>query len=135
VWNANTRRNPEARPPKDPGDNPPEEDDWIDPDLKLFLQLETRPISHDQLVAEPRGIYAGLVMVKAKCIDIDEKQIVAAQERDPTEHTKLTAEQWMSLIPLHKTLINEHHDFLLASDHPAASSKLYELRRYIPMSN
>lgn len=27
------------------------------------LQLETRPISHDQLAVEVKGIYAGLVMV------------------------------------------------------------------------
>ena len=29
---------------------------------------ETRPISQQQLVAEVKGIYAGLVMVEAKCI-------------------------------------------------------------------
>ena len=35
------------------------------------LQPETRPISQEQLVAEVKGIYAGLVMVEAKCIKVD----------------------------------------------------------------
>ena len=48
---------------------------------EMLLQPETRPISHDQLVIEVKGIYAGLVMVEAKCIDIDEKQSTAARKR------------------------------------------------------
>ena len=49
----------------------------LDVPPEMLLQPETRPISHDQLVIEVKGIYAGLVMVEAKCIDID------AQEKDP----------------------------------------------------
>ncbi|RYP65484.1 hypothetical protein DL769_006307 [Monosporascus sp. CRB-8-3] len=41
---------------------------------KLIKQPETRPISQDQLVAEVKGIYAGLVMVKSKCIEADNAQ-------------------------------------------------------------
>lgn len=33
---------------------------------KMLLQLETRPISHEQLVIEVKGIYIGLVIIKAK---------------------------------------------------------------------
>ncbi|KAF7939412.1 hypothetical protein EAE99_001217 [Botrytis elliptica] len=40
----------------------------------IILQPETRPISQEQLVAEVKGIYAGLVMVEAKCIEFDNKQ-------------------------------------------------------------
>jgi hypothetical protein len=36
----------------------------------IILQPETRPISQEQLVAEVKGIYAGLVMVEAKCIEV-----------------------------------------------------------------
>ncbi len=36
----------------------------------FFKQPETRPISQDQLVAEVKGIYAGLVMVESKCIEV-----------------------------------------------------------------
>lgn len=32
--------------------------------------------------------------------------------------------QWQALIPLHRTLLHEHHDFFLASQHPSASAAL-----------
>ena len=69
---------------------------------ELLLQPETRPISLDQLVVEVKGIYAGLVMVEAKCIDIDERQSVAAQEKDSSKRFDLKNDQWQSLIALHK---------------------------------
>ena len=94
---------------------------------EMLLQPETRPISHDQLVIEVKGIYAGLVMVEAKCIDIDEKQSTAAQEKDPSKRTMLKNDQYQSLIALHKQLLHEHHDFFLASQHPAASQALSRL--------
>ena len=99
-----------------------------DPDLNtsMLWQPETRPISHDQLVAEIKGIYAGLIMVEAKCIDIDEKQRFTASEVVPNR-TSLTNDQWQPLIALHKQLLREHHDFFLASHHPSASSNLIRL--------
>jgi hypothetical protein len=45
---------------------------------KIVRQPETRPISQEQLVAEVKGIYAGLVMVEGKCIQVDVKQAVLA---------------------------------------------------------
>ena len=51
-------------------------------ELEMLLQPETRPISHEQLVIEVEGIYAGLVMVEVRCIDIDESDSAAAQEKD-----------------------------------------------------
>ncbi|KAJ1335839.1 protein SMG6 [Microdochium nivale] len=85
-----------------------------------FKQPETRPISQDQLVAEVKGIYAGLVMVESKCIEVDNAQ---SSQND----TKLNNEQWQALIALHRTLLHEHHDFFLASQHPAASPALKRL--------
>ena len=94
---------------------------------------DTRPISHDQLVIEVKGIYAGLVMIEAKCIEIDEKQSAAAQEKDPSKRATLKNDQYQPLIALHKQLLHEHddfvlasehHDFFLASQHPAASPAL-----------
>ncbi|MCJ1405751.1 hypothetical protein MMC11_008981, partial [Xylographa trunciseda] len=122
--------------PQCPADSPSYQDPLVDhPDSdtnyeaepELLLQPETRPISHDQLVVEVKGIYAGLVMVEAKCIDVDDKQSLAAQEKDPSRQTKLTPEQWQALIALHKTLLHEHHDFFLASQHPSASPALSRL--------
>ena len=52
------------------------DDDPEAPDIEpeMLLQPETRPISHDQVVIEMKGIYAGQVMLESKCIDIDNKQ-------------------------------------------------------------
>lgn len=93
----------------------------------MVLQPETRPISQEQLVAEVKGIYAGLVMVEAKCIEVDTKQATVAQAADPSTQPKLNNEQWQALIALHRTLLHEHHDFFLASQHPSASPALRKL--------
>lgn len=92
----------------------------------IILQPETRPISQEQLVAEVKGIYAGLVMVEAKAIEVDNKQAALAQA-DPGAQPKLNNEQWQALIALHRTLLQEHHDFFLASQHPSASPALRRL--------
>ena len=98
------------------GDSPPVDE-----------SAESSPISHEQLVVEVKGIYAGLVMVEAKCIDIDERQSTALQEKNATKRTNLRNDQWQSLIALHKTLLHEHHDFFLASQLPSASPALSRL--------
>ena len=107
-----------------PVDEPPE---GVEAEPVMLLQPDTRPISHEQLVVEVKGIYAGLVMVEAKCIDIDERQSAAAQEKDPNKRVHLKNDQWQSLIALHKQLLHEHHDFFLASQHPSASPALSRL--------
>ncbi|KAF7158200.1 hypothetical protein CNMCM6106_004566 [Aspergillus hiratsukae] len=85
----------------------------------IFLQPETHPITEEQLINEVRGIYAGLVMVEKKCIEIDKQQ--------SESKTALSPLQWQALIALHRTLLNEHHDFFLASQHPSASPVLKRL--------
>ncbi|CZS92380.1 uncharacterized protein RAG0_02797 [Rhynchosporium agropyri] len=103
----------------------------------IISQLETRPISQEQLVAEVKGIYAGLgnvysllphqsLMVEAKCIEVDNKQATLTQA-DPTSQPELNNKQWQALIALHRTLLHEHHDFFLASQHPSASAALRRL--------
>ncbi|KAM3066234.1 hypothetical protein ACMFMG_012137 [Clarireedia jacksonii] len=69
----------------------------------IILQPETRPISQEQLVAEVKGIYAALVMVEEKCIEVDNKQAGLAQG-DSTSHMKLNNEQWQALIALHPSV-------------------------------
>ncbi|EMC98843.1 hypothetical protein BAUCODRAFT_103364, partial [Baudoinia panamericana UAMH 10762] len=86
----------------------------------LILQPDSSPISEEQLTTEIKGIYAGLVMVEAKCINID-----AAQAADPS--SKLDTSQWQALIALHRTLLYEHHDFLMATQHPSATPALRAL--------
>jgi hypothetical protein len=87
---------------------------------RLLKEPETRPISHEQLVAEVKGIYAGLMMVESKCIEVDNAQSSQSE-------SKLNNEQWQALIALHRTLLHEHHDFFLASQHPSASQALKRL--------
>ena len=111
----------------EPHDQDIEPDQELDSEPVLLLQPETRPISHDQLVVEVKGIYAGLVMVESKCADVDEKQSKAAQDKDLSRRKRLSNEQWQALIHLHKTLLHEHHDFFLASQHPSASTALSRL--------
>jgi hypothetical protein len=79
----------------------------------IILQPETHPITEDQLANEVRGIYAGLVMVEKKCIDIIKQQHV--------QESELSHQQWQALIALHRTLLQEHHDFFMASQHPSAT--------------
>lgn len=80
---------------------------------------EFRPISQESLAAEIKGIYAGLVMVEAKCINIDAQRASADGE--------MSSEQWKALIALHRLLLYEHHDFLCATQHPSANPALLSL--------
>ncbi|KPA39429.1 hypothetical protein FLAG1_07705 [Fusarium langsethiae] len=112
---ANRHTQPAAQPPPPPSIND-------DDSSRMMRQPETRPISQDQLVAEVKGIYAGLVMVETKCIEVDN-----AQSSNTDANSKLNNEQWQALIALHRTLLHEHHDFFLASQHPSASQALRRL--------
>lgn len=91
----------------------------------IQLQPETRPITLNQLVNEVKGIYVGLVMVESKCIEIDSDQGNA--------QAKFSDEQWQALITLHRTLLHEHHDFMLASQHPSGSPALRRLAQKYAM--
>ena len=68
---------------------------------------------------EVKGLYVGLAMVESKCIEIDSEQ---SANNDP-QH-RLDDSQWQALLALHRTLLHEHHDFMLASQHPSASPAL-----------
>ena len=76
-------------------------------------------ITEEQLANELRRIHARLVMLEKKCIEIDRQQ--------EQSNTELSQAQWQSLVSLHRTLLYEHHDFLLASQHPSASPILKAL--------
>ncbi|PVH67527.1 hypothetical protein DL98DRAFT_507629 [Cadophora sp. DSE1049] len=85
----------------------------------LIMQPETRPISQEQLIAEVKGIYESLMIAEAKCIEVDNQQA--------TSPSRLNNQQWQTILALHRMLMYEHHDFLLASQHPSASSALKRL--------
>lgn len=90
----------------------------------LLMQPDSRPISQEQLASEVKSIYAGLTMVENKCIHVDRAQAAAAQDNSDS---KLAPDHWQALIALHRTLLHEHHDFFLASQHPSASPALRRL--------
>jgi hypothetical protein len=58
-------------------------------------------------------------MVETKCIHVDRAQASAAQESSGPDN-RLASHHWQALIALHRTLLQEHHDFFLASQHPSA---------------
>lgn len=87
----------------------------------VILQPVTTSVDQDQLLAEVKGIYAGLVMVEGKCVQVDTKQMELVKNASPGRPPPLTNEQYQALISLHRTLLQEHHDFFLASQHPQAT--------------
>lgn len=74
----------------------------------LILQPYSRPISQRQLTDEIKTIYAGLIKVEYNCIHLQNAQHSAVQD-------------WQHMTNSHLTLLYEHHDFFLASQHPFAS--------------
>jgi hypothetical protein len=92
----------------------------------MLMQPDSRPISQEQLAAEVKSIYAGLTMVESKCIHVDKAQAAAMRNADKSK-PKLADDHWQALIALHRTLLHEHHDFFLASQHPSASPALRRL--------
>ncbi|KAL6824369.1 hypothetical protein J3E69DRAFT_289685 [Trichoderma sp. SZMC 28015] len=90
------------------------------------------------LAAEVKGIYAGLVMVETKCIEVDNAQSPPNEPEGIEVDDALIPQNWLgfaldnsidlpALIALHSTLLHEHHDFFLASQHPAANPALRRL--------
>lgn len=57
--------------------------------LEIILQPETRPKTQEKSIVDVKGIYAGLVMVKAKCIEVDNK---CSYTSEPNSEHNSTAE-------------------------------------------
>lgn len=90
----------------------------------LLPQPESREISLEQLTTEAKSIYNGITVIESRCIHVDRVQIMAAEAGHKSD---LTQDHWQALIAIHSTLLHEHHDFFLASQHPSASSALKRL--------
>ncbi|KAL2108956.1 hypothetical protein VUR80DRAFT_3152 [Thermomyces stellatus] len=115
-------------PPQQHAQPGPKRHDEADGSVNTMLrQPDTRPISQQQLVAEVKGIYKGLVLVESKCIEVDAAQSAQTAQKDGEPIPELTDEQWQALGALHRALLHEHHDFFLASQHPCASPPLKRL--------
>ncbi|PNP60576.1 hypothetical protein FNYG_14679 [Fusarium nygamai] len=85
----------------------------------MMRQPETRPISQEELVAEVKGIYAGLIMVETKCIEVDKAH---------STEGRLTPEEWQQLIAFHRKLLHEDDDpFNISSTKKSQNYDLGEL--------
>lgn len=65
--------------------------------------------------------------MEAKYIEVDEKQSAIIAGSEPIGRTKFGKEERQALISVHRTLLSDHHDIFLASQHPAASPALTRL--------
>ncbi|KAL7926537.1 hypothetical protein ACQKWADRAFT_142578 [Trichoderma austrokoningii] len=85
---------------------------------RLFVRSQSL-LRLTQNHSKVKGIYAGFVMVESKCIQVDKEQ---ASHNEP--RCALNNSNMHSLIALQSTLLHEHHDFFLASQHPSANPAL-----------
>ncbi|KAG4273649.1 hypothetical protein FPRO04_09516 [Fusarium proliferatum] len=69
-------------------------------DSKMVQYSETWPISQEQLVAEVKAIYAGLVMIETKCTEVD---------KAASANSNYSSEDWQ-IIALHRQLMYEALD-------------------------
>jgi hypothetical protein len=88
----------------------------------LQRQPEQKPITEAQLVPEVKTIYSALLKLENKCIEIDKEMNDFQRAGNQIPH-----KNWVALTDLHRRLLNEHVDFFLASQHPAASDTLKKL--------
>ncbi|KAH8744843.1 hypothetical protein F5883DRAFT_588769 [Diaporthe sp. PMI_573] len=63
-----------------------DKDDVLPNPLPLLKQPDFRRVSQEQLTAEGKGIYAGLVKIECKCIEVDNSQ--DAPIHDPLDFTR-----------------------------------------------
>ncbi|EGX47219.1 hypothetical protein AOL_s00091g40 [Orbilia oligospora ATCC 24927] len=100
------------------------------PSSDIIRQLDTAPLLPEDVATEAKGIYDGIVMLEAKCIELVPEKAAAAIDSKP-----LTDEECQSLITLHKTLLGEYHDFLWASQHHVATLSVNKLATKHNMPN
>lgn len=117
--------------PSQPGALPtPTDEQWPD----LVLQLDSRPISQETLAKEANSIHAALTMVEAKCIHAVREALTATKRDEGSNQSRvLSSDYWNAFITLHKSLLHEHHDLLLVSQHPSASPELRQLTHAMPI--
>jgi len=105
--------------PDDPSSSarPPSYDrSYVATNRRLPVASGPNSISQEQLVAEVKGIYAGLVMVENKCIEVD----TAQNRQNDTNITKYDNEKRQASTSLRRPLL-QHVDLILASQDPSAS--------------
>lgn len=75
-------------------------------------------------MSEVKAIYAGLVIIENKCIEIDSALKAQAPKTVQSSQSMPNDAQWQVVISLQRTLLHEQHNFFLAANHPSASPAL-----------
>jgi Est1-like DNA/RNA binding protein len=87
----------------------------------MIAPLETKEISETQLAQEIKAIYRGLVALETQCTKVIQAQ-TAWIETPGNRARTLSGGTWKKLLTCHYSLLKEHCDFLLATQHPVSPS-------------
>ncbi|KAF2813500.1 uncharacterized protein BDZ99DRAFT_381951, partial [Mytilinidion resinicola] len=77
----------------------------------IILQIDSGPVSPEQLASEIKHIYGSLTTNEARCARVAREGYLGAKG-DPR--------QWQTVIDAHSALINDHVEFFMVSQHPEA---------------
>ena len=94
---------------------------------KVLRQLTHPSPPFHQLLHDVKSIYAHLQLKEAKCIALLRPYLTEIQEKQRSGLNPRTHEQWRTLSLYHRMLIQDHHDFYAACQHPGCSSHLIGL--------
>jgi hypothetical protein len=84
-------------------------------------------VSTERVTMEISGISASLELSESKCINVDTKLVRLGQDALSGQTPKLNKDQWEALIMLHGGLLEEYHDWFLATQYPTATDAIRSL--------
>src|SRR2546421_10327571 len=64
-----------------------------DEEATMLLEPVTQPITQGQLINEVKGIYAGLVMVEKKCVEVPSRSALHPLNNLPTRFAQVDQQQ------------------------------------------
>ncbi|KAL4981126.1 hypothetical protein BDW66DRAFT_124032 [Aspergillus desertorum] len=92
---------------------------------RILLQVETKPLTEEELRNETQAIYSGILMAEKKCIELFKHHF--------QKNTELSQQEWQMLVSLHRVLLEEYHAFFLASQQQAAGPAVNRLAEHYAM--
>jgi len=92
-------------------------------DTNTILYIKQPPVPEPQLIQEIKSVYAGLLLLETKCIQVDQQVALQYQGNERT----ITPVYWKALSEIHRKLLNEHVDMFLCSQHPSGGPALKRL--------
>ncbi|KAL3431854.1 hypothetical protein BDV09DRAFT_188017 [Aspergillus tetrazonus] len=92
---------------------------------RLLLQVDTKPLTEEELRNETQAIYSGILMAEKKCIELFKHHF--------QKNTELSQQEWQMLVSLHRVLLEEYHAFFLASQQQAAGPAVNRLAEQYAM--